>query len=152
MDSFNPTQAQRLAKARLKKWAASGESKMDPRNLNPAALATITKSPNLVKWASDPEFMDYLFDSDDMAARIGCLAELTLDRLYEILTSPIEGGRDATITANHVLAAAKQVIELAALAPKQERKVVFADKEVEALDAEATQKEIEAIKLQLIGK
>lgn len=145
---WRPSQSQRLAKSRLKKWVASSGG--DPTQLNPTALAEVTKSPNLVKWTSDPMFMDYLLDGDDMVARIGCLAELTLDRLYEILTSPI-GGKDSAVTAAHILSAAKQVIELAAMAPKQPKEVVFADKAVGALDAEAAQKEIDAIRLQLIG-
>jgi len=129
----------------------TADTKTGLEDIGLSALATITRSPNLVKWASEPEFLAYLYDKDATSTKVATLAELALERLYEILTSPIGSGKDAPVTTAHVLAATKQVVELAALVPKGETKVVFADKRLNELDAASTEKELEAMRLKLLG-
>lgn len=108
---YQPTQAQRLAKARL--HAALEGSWKQPESMSIDQLCNLAGTTTLKKWLSDPSCAAWFFNSDVARHKIQATAELAVDGLDEILRAPVS----QEITASNKIAAAALVLKMAGLTP-----------------------------------
>ena len=146
--NFKPTRAQQLAKARFYKYLEYNPM-IKLESLSVSAMEKACKSRSLDKWMGQEGFKEWWYDDNAVPAKIAACAELALERLYEILTSDIESGKEAKVTARDLLNAIDKVLELNSLYPNKQKEIRFLDKEIEKLDESSAITALQDIKLKL---
>lgn len=145
---FNPTQSQLAAKAKIHSFLKEHPT-VQISQMSATAMANAAGTTKVHEWLKNAEFVNWWVDDKVVGNKIYALQELAADRLREILTSPIEAGKDALVTSKDVLAAARMAFELGNAFPKANEKIVFADRQISKMDESETERELAEIKKKL---
>lgn len=143
------TATQKKAKVRLAKYLELHSSTKSLDNMSIAEMSKAAKAPSLSQWLLDTDFTNWWYDTDTVSTTILAYQEMAVNRLVDILESPMEGGRDAVVTSKDVMNAAKTILELGDAFPKSKKEIVFADKKINSMDEEQVAKELEDVKKKL---
>lgn len=144
------TREQRLAKARLYKHLEDNQVTISIDDISVEMMGLSAKTNKLANWLTDVEFAKWWYERDSLKTNVAAYAEIAIERLYEVLTTPIEKGRDAPVSSKDVLAAAKTMLELADAFPKK-NEVVFADKALNKMTEDQVDRELESLKGKLVS-
>lgn len=146
------TKEQRLAKVRLYKHLDNHAATLSIDKMSIEGMGVVSKTKKLAHWLTDEEFHNWWFEKDTLKTTVKSYAEVAVARLYEIVTTPIESGRDAAVSAKDVMAAAKTLLELAEAFPSKNKEVVFADSRLNKMQDAEVERELEAMKMKLEPK
>jgi hypothetical protein len=153
MNEFKPTRAMSMAKARMYKWLSDHPTQAI-ENLTMDAMEAACRTQSISTWMAGAGFPEWWYEKSTALTKVAAGVDIAVERLLEIVSSPIQSGKDATITAKDVLAAADKLFQLADLYPKKKVVERFLDKRLEAMDAEETASETKRLesKLQIANK
>ena len=151
ISDFKPNRMQSEAKARFNKQKDDLASIRAVEELSISAMATMANAPRLAKWAQIPGFMDWWLETDTVGTKIRAMEEMAVERLAEILATPLQGGKEAPAQAKDILKAIEMLLQLSNRFPAKNKEVRFLDKSLEQLDKAELDKQIEAYKTKLIA-
>lgn len=151
-DNYNPTHEQRMAKAAFHRRLGELSFMYDESNITKeqvCSLAGITEH-KLELWYKMPGWNNWMFNHDTNKLKIHALDEIAIDRLHEILTSPIEAGKYAKVTTKDMIKAIELWASLADAMPNKRKEITFLDKELANKSDSDVQLEIAKIKKKLL--
>ena len=129
---YRPTPDQALVKSRIHSGLRD-QPWLDASKLTVAELCQRADEPRLKTWLADAEFRSWLLDANTVRAKIDAALERAVDALCDIVSDPDVGPR-GKVTAASVVRAAEVLAQLGGLYPEKTKTVVFADRELAALD------------------
>ena len=127
---FKPTLPQSKFKASL---YARFKDKLDWSVLDGIKLQTLTGSRSVAKWWDDDEqFRDWVQEKDTVDLMLKSSAEISIDRLRDIVLED-SVGPTGRVTAASQVAAARLLLEFAGYAPASHKVIEYRDKEIEKM-------------------
>lgn len=151
-DNYNPSHEQRMAKAAFHRRLDELSFMYDESNITKEQVATLAgiSLAKLEKWSQITGWNNWMFNHDTTKVKIHALDEIAIDRLHEIMTSPIESGKYAKVTTKDMIKAIELWATLADALPNKRKEVTFLDKELAKMTDEDVQLEKAKIKKKLL--
>jgi len=142
------TKLQREAKSRLHRYLEEFSETKSLENITSTEMAHVCKvgHSTLKRWFDCSEAFElWFFDSTSFSTEVDALSEMAIERLHEIITSPIGTKRDDPVKAKDILAAIRLAAELADRFPKKAKEVIFADKQLAKLNESEVDNELKKL-------
>ena len=138
---FKPSQTQSLAKARLYKNITNNPLLGDVEALSTQKLEKLSKVKDLSTWMTQEGFHAWFTNSNHIEDLMEADLELGMERLREVLTTPM-GGEKGDVRASDITKAVEMLLKYTGREPKKEAKVEYKDAEVGQMDEERLDKMI----------
>lgn len=136
---FIPNPRHRQVKAKF--WARYDSLMVSPDKITAAAAIDLTSETTIARWWSLPGFKDWFLNQDEARERLEYLYMLALDTAEQVLANP-DSNDNAKV---------QMVKVIAQLAGKEPKAQVFADDDINKMDAEKLKAYIEKVAPRLLS-